>query len=236
MKKGLIVAMILALATPGFSQMVGSVVPISFGPKVVVNQSMISQDNSIATIRNSIGGGVGGYFRLNITDFIIQPEVYVNYRGNGFDLPVTDDENGYMYNFDYSAHFLNLDIPVLLGYQAVTVPLFNLRFHAGPVLNLKVAEYVKINDASVKVDESASATNIKDGIEESDQDFENMFYGAQFGVGMDIWKLTVDVRYELGLSPFAIEHDADDFPLRSKMIDPDMNQNMFHVSLGFKII
>lgn len=232
----MIIALVLAMSTPAFSQMVGSVVPISFGPKVVVNQSMMSLDNSYATVRNSFGGGVGGFFRLNITDFIIQPEAYVNYRGNGFDLPITDDETGAEYNFDFSAHLLSLDVPILIGYQVVTAPLFNLRFHAGPVLNLKLAEYVKINDATLKMDANSAATDIKDGIEESDQDFESLFYGAQFGAGVDIWKLTVDIRYEYGFSPFAIEHDAEAFPLRSKMIDKDMGQSQIHVGIGFKII
>ena len=56
------------------------------------------------------------------------------------------------------------------------------------------------------------------------QDYKNQALGVQGGAGVDVGSLSVDLRYEAGLANM------------SKSEKYDQKQNLFHLSLGFKLL
>ena len=63
---------------------------------------------------------------------------------------------------------------------------------------------------------------------------ENMTMGAALNLGIDIWKLTLDVNYSLGLTD--VIDDEIEFAGYEVDLGDDTKQNIFTVTLGFKIL
>ncbi len=96
----------------------------------------------------------------------------------------------------------SLDVPILLGYKIIKLPAFNIRAFAGPV-------------ASFNIDD-----NVKTAFSEAiDSDFKGAVWNGKFGAGIDVWKLTLDLDYEVGFSDVAEQ----------------LKQNMVNLTVGFKL-
>lgn len=102
--------------------------------------------------------------------------------------------------------FTTLDVPVLIG-NKIGLNKLNFRFMAGPVVSFILDDNFKSNIQNV--------TNIND--------YKNQTWGAQIGAGVDVGSLAVDLRYEAGLSNV------------SKSGQYDQKQNLWHLSLGYKL-
>ena len=76
--------------------------------------------------------------------------------------------------FKYSS----IDIPVLVGYHILELPIFKLRGFVGPV-----ASFV--------------TKNLK-----KDFNTDKMMWNGKIGAGVDVWKVTFDIDYEFGLKKF----------------------------------
>jgi hypothetical protein len=62
-----------------------------------------------------------------------------------------------------------------------------------------------------------------------EDDFSNVNWGLQFGAGVDFLFLTADVRYELGLNNIYKTPEG-------ATVDPTIKNNVFFISLGWKIL
>ncbi len=113
--------------------------------------------------------------QINIRGFIIQPEIV--YNTNRVDFRVTDKLN--VSNI-VTERYQYLDIPILIGAKAGP-----LRLNFGPV------GHVFLQNTSGLVD-----------FEGYREDFKSMTLGFQAGLGIDFWKILLDVRYEGNLSNF----------------------------------
>ncbi len=102
--------------------------------------------------------------------------------------------------------FTTLDVPVLIG-NKIGFDKLNVRFMAGPVISFILDNSFKSNFQNV--------TDV--------DDYKNQTWGAQIGAGVDIGSLAVDLRYEAGLSNV------------SKSGQYDQKQNLWHLSLGYKL-
>ena len=124
--------------------------------------------------------GVHGGFvlRIPIHKFFIQPEVFFN--SSSADFRVQDFSSGVMTENLFREKYENLDIPLLLGFK-----LGPLRLQGGPV------GHVFLNCQSQL-----------DQIKGYEKVFEKLTYGWQAGLGLDIWKLYLDVNYEGNFSRF----------------------------------
>lgn len=116
------------------------------------------------------GGHFGFFVQAKMGNFILQPEVLLN--TNMMEYNVKDLETGEV--FTKKESFQNLDVPILMGLK-----LWKFRFTGGPVA------HIHLNNTSELVD--------FDGY---DQKFDEMTWGYQAGVGLDIWKFMFDLRYE----------------------------------------
>ena len=134
---------------------------------------------------SSFGYQFGFYARLG-RGLHIQPEIVFNSNKLEF---VTTNDNG---TFSTSETFNNIDIPVLLG-----IKLGPLHAQAGPVGRF----YLGSEDQVRKV-----IPNFLD-------DEDRLKIGYQAGFGLDLWRLSLDFRYEGSLKQFGdiVNIDGSDF-------------------------
>lgn len=102
-----------------------------------------------------------------------------------------------------------IDIPLLLGVKVIDVKAANVRVMAGPVASLAINKTVDNHDWDEAI---------------TNDDIRSANWGLQFGAGVDLLVFTIDLRYELGMNDY------------SKLENFDLKNNMFLVSLGWKIL
>lgn len=152
--------------------------------------------------RYGVHGGL--VIRARINKFVIQPEVIFN--SNKVDYAVDDLQDPNSTTAIKTEKFQYLDIPLMMG--AKFGP---LRLLAGPV-------------GHVFINNSSELTDI-DGYEEKFQEFT---FGYQAGLGLDLWKFTIDARYEGNFSKF-----GDHFTFFGNEYAFDQSPARFVLSAGF---
>jgi len=196
MKKLLLVAVICFFSSALFAQLAS---PISLGVHGGLVSTKIDTDLSNIKENSENGMMLGAFARININKWYIQPELnYVKRKSSiSQDVPMLGSVTA-------DIETKSLDVPILLGYKLVKLPLFKLRAFAGPV-------------ASFNIDDKIKST-VDDVI---DADFKGAVWNAKVGAGIDVWKLTLDVDYEFGLTDVSSE-----FLKKNKMMN---------VTLGFRL-
>ncbi len=193
MKKIFLIAVICMFSSALFAQLSS---PISLGVHAgLVSTKMDAKIPNASSVKDKADNGMmlGAFLRVNLNKWYLQPEL--NYVSRKSELEVD--------GVDFDVKRKSLDIPILLGYKIVKLPAFKLRAFAGPV-------------ASFNIDDSFKST-----LGKVDEDFEGAVWNAKVGAGVDVWKLTLDVDYEFGLTDVSSE-----FLKKNKMVN---------VTLGFKL-
>jgi hypothetical protein len=198
MKKLLILVIVLFAALENFGQ-------FSFGPKIGYTASKLSTD--LDSISESVKSNfqIGAFLRFG-KKLYLQPEIYYATSGGTLKLEGT--------NLKETIKMKNLSIPVLVGYKLINAKIINLRVMAGPVANFILNKTVESSDL------------VTDPLQDSD--FKNVAWGMDVGAGVDVFFLTLDVRYEFGLN------NIYNPPAGSS--DQSIKSNMWIVSLGFKLL
>lgn len=140
----------------------------------------------------------GAFARLNILGFFIQPEAVFTQTGGRLE----STPNATLANRVADIKFNRLDVPIMAGIRLVNV----IRLQAGPV-------------ASTLLSARQDGQSIKSFMENSD-------WGYQAGIGLDIQRLTLDVRYE------RISRNYDDPTNQSNY---DLANKQILVSVGLKL-
>ena len=225
MKKVFLLFAALFIATVANAQ----ISPITFGPKVGYQTTKLSMDKS--TIKSDFKGNMafGVFARLTIKNVVLQPELLYFKSGKVFEVSALGNDwglgngiNGLIPNPTFTINQSNLALPVLIGYQFIDIPIIKMRANVGPVFyfTLGKAEYAMSGE-----DLPISTEGVT----------ENMTMGAALNLGLDIWKLTLDVNYSLGLTD-AFDDEINVPGLGEVEIGDDTKQNIFTVTLGFKIL
>ena len=149
---------------------------ISYSDLLITNSDQF-QDLKLQVENANLGVHFGLMAQINLGTFFIQPEVVFN--SNTIDFKLKDFENQFADQL-FSEDYQYVDIPVLLGAR-----LGPFRIGAGPV------GHVFVNSMSdlVKFDQY-------------EQNFESLTFGWQGGIGIDLWRLHFDLRYEGNLHNF----------------------------------
>ena len=173
---------------------------VTFGVKGGVNFSEINGNN---ISKSSLAGyEVGAFARLG-DKWYLQPEAYLGSRGGEF--KITPTSTGVTTTDKIT--FNTLNVPLLLG-RKIGFKNFNVRLMAGLIYsyNISTSENFK--------------RNVSDGFTDFGT-YNNSTLGYQAGGGVDVGRLTVDLRYEGGLT----------------YINTDYGQraNLVALSVGFKI-
>ena len=172
------------------------------GIKAGVNYSELKAKENLTDANSILGYQVGVWTRVGGAGFYLQPELYLGSKGGESPIVII---GGQETQVNGKVKFTTLDLPLLLGTKFGPNKL-NIRLMAGPVI-------------SFIVDKETTP----DGAYESIKDYKDQAIGVQAGGGVDVGNLSVDLRYEAGLSNI------------SKSTKYDQKQNLFHLSLGFKL-
>ncbi len=176
---------------------------------LILNQ--FKQNGSRAT------GLVGGvWLRIGRT-FYVQPEILVSAKGGTFDLLQNSAASGTIpqkVQIDFKS--TNIDLPFLVGISLKRL----LRLYAGPVASFSIAEGGKLTETI------QTYTN-----QPIDKTLHEAVFGYQAGVGLDLRRFKIDVRYGGSLTDVkAIKLDKvnSDARFTSK-------SSLWQVTLGFEI-
>lgn len=107
----------------------------------------------------------------------------------------------------------SLDIPLLIGFKIIRTKLIKWRIELGPVASFVVNKKIKNFDDLTGPIETASINSA------------NWFILA--GTGIDLWFLTLDIRYQYGFN--SLIKDIENYDFNTK-------NNMVVVTLGFKFM
>lgn len=125
----------------------------------------------------SIGFQGGAVVQIKLSKFLIQPEVIFN--SNKVNYSVTDSQF-HLLDTLLSETYRDIDIPLMLGFKSGI-----LRLNVGPVAHIHL-----------------SSTSELFAVDSYSQKFDKLKYGWQAGIGLDIWKIMIDIRYEGNFSKF----------------------------------
>ncbi|MEJ5960663.1 porin family protein [Pedobacter immunditicola] len=192
MKKILLSAFLMFFSTVAFSQLLPS---FQFGVKGGANLSKFSTENTFGS-DNRAGYYAGIWTRIGAAGLHLQPEVYLSGKNTTF----TDDNN-----IENDIKFTSLDVPVLIGTKLGAAGV-GLRLNTGPVFSFILDDEQKFGEAVGNV---------------SRFDFKGQNIAWQFGAGLDVGNLGIDLRYETGLSKVNE--------------NPDVKLKLFTLGLAWKL-
>lgn len=156
---------------------------LSYGLRAGVSSSGLQVKESFAVTGGAVnykdgdkvlGWHVGLLARVKLSSFYVQPELlFVNSGGN-----IIVSGTGYALPEKGTIKFSNLSIPIMAGLKLGKI----FRINAGPSFDINLSR--KISD------------NLKD----LNQKYNSATIGYQAGIGFDISKLAIDLKYEGSLS------------------------------------
>jgi hypothetical protein len=141
----------------------------------------------------------GAFARVGFGRLIIQPEAYFNSRGG----EIFQDEINPI-NISTKFDFTTLDVPLLAGLKLFKSDFVNIRAMGGPLFSFVTSRDV-------------------DGPNFGISSFRDNFFGWQYGIGLDLWFITLDARFENSRQSVI---QTNDFNARS---------NTFLLSAGIKL-
>jgi hypothetical protein len=166
---------------------------------------------SLTTIKNPdyyMGLNAGFCVRFNLGDWIIQPELVFSQRGGSF----TDNLTGK----DVTNRMAYLEAPILVGYR----PLSWLRLNAGP--NFQYLLGAEDNTLAVA---GRIITFRKEAL-------QNLVLGVQLGVGIDVQRFSLDLRYDTNLSSLGLNLNAFD---GAGSQSASSRNNVWQIAIGYRL-
>lgn len=197
MKKLLVFLLIFLAAEFTFGQ-------FTLGIKVGYDAAKLS--TNIDSVKSNFKSGfqIGAFLRIGKRLFL-QPELYYTTQGGVF----TSNLSNWKQNIKVGS----MDVPVLIGFKLLKGDFINVRLMAGPLASFVVNK--SVSDAGGVTGPITSA------------DLNSVNWAIQAGAGMDLWKFTLDIRYQIGLNQLI--KSVQNYTFNSY-------NNVWNVSLGFKIL
>jgi len=142
----------------------------------------------------------GAFGRLGFGRLFLQPEAYFSSRTGDIKQLTSGSPSEISTRFD----FKTIDVPILAGIKLFKSDFINVRAMGGPLFNFVTSKKV-------------------DGPRFGSDAFRDNFYGWQYGIGFDLWMITLDARFETSRN---LVLQTDDFNARNKT---------FLISAGIKL-
>jgi hypothetical protein len=157
---------------------------------------------------NSHGVGLGVFIRGG-SKFFVQPELTYNFMLTRMKLQV--DNNQQITN---NLRLSTINLPVLFGFKVLNMRFFNIRLMAGPRFRFNLGSKGDFSHSAIDVNALPRKWQL----------------GLDTGVGFDLGKITVDVRYNLMQDIFNYTYGLQKARINKNPI------NSFSVGLGIKFI
>lgn len=193
------------------------------GPKIGYQTATLSLSSSLSLDKAEITKNFKDHFtagvfgRLTIKNFIIQPELLWFRTGSVFDFNIDPT-----FKPSVTLTQQRLALPIFLGYQ-LDGKLVKVRGNVGPVMYFNLSQEQNVNNKGENVSINLGT--------------KSMTWGAALNVGVDVWKLTLDISYSFGLTKMFGKESVDwSFNERKGTINLDDTTNMFTVTLGLKFL
>ena len=195
-----------------FSSMSLSAQSFKWGAKVNVGSPDVSLDDlkNLSEPGNSVDEllitdpklnlQLGLFARIQLLGFYIQPEAM--FSNSKSELKFEDVTGEVKLN--------KLDLPVMVGKRFLKI----FRVNAGPVFSLKLSQDIK---------------NVKNTSDEIIANYKNATVGLQYGIGLDISMITVDLRVEKGLQSI-----SDELKIAGKSFSADQRLDQVMLAVGIK--
>lgn len=184
---------------------------INLGIKAGVNVNTLSTSlpDYFSAANSGFRGGV--FARINIKKFHIQPEA--NFSMVGSDGSFNDNPSRY-----YSARLNCLEFPLLFGYKIIDFKLINIRLQAGGFFQWNIYKSLRVSDSAYPQNDSTITS-------QGGADYNG---GIVVGAGADVWRFTLDFRYQWGF--------ANVYGSNVIFQDPSANfkYGTFSVTFGYK--
>jgi hypothetical protein len=179
---------------------------LDFGLKAGLNFSELSNNRTdLYSGTSSATGYLGGvYGRVGLLGFFVQPEVVYSQRKGAF--TSRTDGTAVINTLSY------IDVPVLLGFKFAF-----FRINAGP--NFQFLAKAKQSGTDAAKDPNFSKDN-----------YNSSTIGYQAGVGLDLLKLSLDLRYDGNFGSLGKE-----VTVAGQNFNYSTRASMWQLSLGFKI-
>ncbi|RZK19463.1 MAG: PorT family protein [Pedobacter sp.] len=171
---------------------------VQFGLKAGANFSKFDSENTFDS-DNRAGFYGGVWARFGAAGIHFQPELYISGKKADLISEATGEVN--------KVRFTSLDVPLLVGTKFGAAGI-GVRLNTGPMFSLILDENQSFGQAAGNVFRA---------------NFKNQAIAWQFGAGVDLKKLSVEARYELGLSKI------------NKAGYPGTKLNLFTVGLGYRL-
>lgn len=179
---------------------------IDMGLKGGLNFSKLSNNNINYSGTNSATGYVvGAYGRVGLLGFFVQPELLFSQRKGAFTSKV--DQTAVVNTLSY------IDVPILFGYKLLAA-----RLNFGPNFQFLVA-------ANQKATAAARDQNF------SKDNFNSSVVGYQAGIGVDLSKLSLDLRYDGSFGNLGKEIITSS----GQKVNYATRATMWQLTLGFKL-
>jgi hypothetical protein len=209
MKKILLSAcIILAAAASASAQLLPS---FQFGIKAGANLTHLSNSVSNNFSSDNRAGFLAGFWaRVGGAGIHFQPELYYTSKNANVDIATaaaTANGSTTTASVTTKANFRSIDLPLLIGTKFGVLG-NGVRLNTGPVI-------------SFVIDKDNSFKNAVGGATSLDVKGQN--YAWQFGVGADIRRLSLDLRYEAGISKVT---NDDNYKTRI---------SLFNLTLGYRL-
>lgn len=168
---------------------------ISIGPKIGYTASKLSfdQDDISSSFSSSFQYGV--FARIG-EEWFIQPEIMMTQKGG----VLTHN------SAQYGSTHQTIDLAALFGIYVFDFKLAKLNVQAGPVASIITEK---------------GFLEIPDEVERAE--YNDAMWAMQFGLGLDVLMLTLDVRYELGMSSVY----SGDFNAKNSLIQVTVGWKLF---------
>ena len=171
--------------------------------KLIVKNKNDIQQLGLAVTDANYGVHFGMFMQAQMGKFFIQPEVLFNSTSVEYELE--DFTEAHVISTLKRESFQNLDLPIMVG--AKFGP---LRLQGGPV------GHVFVNSKSDLLD-----------VKGYSQNFDKMTWGYQAGIGLDLWKIIIDLKYEGSFNKY-----GDHMVFDGKGYNFDETPGRFIASLG----
>lgn len=215
MKKILSILVVLSFAISAFSQ------GVKWGPRIGVSTSQISPRQLVITDQATLdqftldlknanyGLNAGLFLRLESKKkFFFQTELHFSTSTTDYGI----DSLGAAAQSIVSETYYDLNLPVHVGMK-FGIKLVKFRVQGGTILSRNLG----------------GNTNINTIIADYKQAFNDLNVGWQAGIGLDVWKVTFDVRYEGDFGKY-----ANHMQFFGEDIEFDDRERLLKFSLGWK--